>query len=676
MTGRLSAHRDGYGFVISEDEGQGDIYISPRGMADAMDGDRVMVQIVAMKADGRREGIITQVQERAHRQVVGRFERSRSPSGGFGFVIPQNPRIHHDVYVSPEMTLNAQEGDLVVAELLTYPTPQRNPQGKITRVLGVAGDPGIDTEMIMEEFSLPRVFPEECQAASEALPDRVDAYMLQGRRDLRKLKTVTIDGERARDFDDAISIQRLDPPVPTPAGGARFRLWVHIADVAHYVGWDTALDLEARKRGNSVYFPDRVVPMFPERLSNGICSLNPHEDRLTLTAEVLFDSHGTRLGYEVYESVIRSDERMTYTQVKEILTGESAEIQKRYATLLGDFKAMEELCEILRTRRMERGSIDFDLPEPEIILDLQGQTIQILKEERNLAHRIIEEFMLAANETVAQHLTELNVPMIYRTHEVPAPDKMMGLNALLEGFGLYLRGVAQIQPKTLQQVLEQVKGRPEEKLVNTVVLRSMKQARYSSTQAGHFGLAMDCYTHFTSPIRRYPDLAIHRLLKGSFNKGHGAPAPQKLTVLSEIARHSSERERIAMEAERKVVDIKKARYMADKVGQVYSGHISGVAPYGFFVELEEIFVEGLVPVAFLTDDHYLYREAQHSLVGAARRRTYRLGDRVQVKVEKVDLIRYQINLSVADIPTSTHAAVSRRQPGRPREARRSKRKKW
>jgi ribonuclease R len=284
--------------------------------------------------------------------------------------------------------------------------------------------------------------------------------------------------------------------------------------------------------------------------------------------------------------------------------------------------------------------------------------------------------MLAANETVAQHLTELNVPMIYRIHEVPAPDKMMGLNALLEGFGLYLRGVAQIQPKTLQQVLEQVKGRPEEKLVNTVVLRSMKQARYSSTQAGHFGLAMDCYTHFTSPIRRYPDLVIHRLLKGSFNKGPGAPAPKKLAVLSEIARHSSERERIAMEAERKVVDIKKARYMADKVGQVYSGHISGVASYGFFVELEEIFVEGLVPVAFLTDDHYLYREAQHSLVGAARRRTYRLGDRVQVKVEKVDLIRYQINLSVADIPSSTRAAVSRRQPGRPREARRSKRKKW
>ncbi|MCI0525878.1 MAG: ribonuclease R, partial [Nitrospira sp.] len=453
VTGILSAHRDGYGFVIPDGEGETDIYISPRGMGDAMDGDKVMVQVLAIKADGRREGMINEVLERAHRQVVGRFERSRSPSGGFGFVVPQNPRIHHDVYIAPELTLKAQVGDLVVAELLTYPTPQRNPEGRITRILGVAGDPGIDTEMIMEEFSLPRTFSEACQMATEALPERVMTDMIQGRRDLRSLKTVTIDGERARDFDDAISIERLDDSQSLASSRARFRLWVHIADVDHYVGWDTDLDLEARKRGNSVYFPDQVVPMFPERLSNGICSLNPHADRLTLTVEMLFDDRGTRLGYEIYESVIQSHERMTYTQVKEILTGESDEIQKRYVTLLKDFKAMEELCGILRTRRMERGSIDFDLPEPEIILDLQGQTTQILKEERNLAHRIIEEFMLAANETVAQHLTDLNVPMIYRIHEVPDPDKMMGLNALLEGFGLYLRGIAQIQPKTLQQVL-------------------------------------------------------------------------------------------------------------------------------------------------------------------------------------------------------------------------------
>jgi ribonuclease R len=669
VTGILSAHRDGYGFVIPEGEGEADIYISPRSMGNAMDGDRVKVQILAIKADGRREGVIGEVLDRAHRQVVGRFERGRSPAGGFGFVIPQNPRILHDVYIAPELTLKAQEGDLVVAELLTYPTPQRNPQGRITRILGVAGDPSIDTEMIMEEFSLPRIFSEECQMVAEALPERVVAPMIHGRRDLRELKTVTIDGERARDFDDAVSIERLAAPK-----GARFRLWVHIADVAHYVDWDTVLDMEARKRGNSVYFPDRVVPMFPERLSNGICSLNPHEDRLTLTVEMLFDRHGTRLGYEIYESVIRSHERMTYTQVKEILTGESAEIRERYATLLEDFKAMEELCEILRTRRMERGSIDFDLPEPEIILDLQGQTLQILKEERNLAHRIIEEFMLAANETVAQHLTDLNMPMIYRIHEVPDPDKMMGLNALLEGFGLYLRGIAKIQPKTLQQVLEQVKGRPEEKLVNTVVLRSMKQARYDTTQTGHFGLAMDCYTHFTSPIRRYPDLVIHRLVKDSLHH-RGTQSIKKVSTLLEIARHCSERERIAMEAERKVVDIKKARFMADKVGQIYSGHISGVLPYGFFVELDEIFVEGLVSISALTDDHYLYREAQHSLVGVGRRKTYRLGDPVQVKVEKVDLIRYQINLSLADLPSPGRLTGSGMRSDRSREARGLKRKK-
>jgi len=666
VTGTLSAHPDGYGFVIPDTEGETDIYISPHAMGDAMDGDRVRVQIQGIKANGRREGIITQILERAHHQVVGRFEGG----GGFGFVIPQNPKIHHDVYISPELTLSAQEGDLVVAELLTYPTPHRNPQGRITRILGVAGDPGIDTEMIIEEFSLPRTFPQECLVAAESLPERVDPSMIQGRRNLRGLKTVTIDGERARDFDDAISIEKLSHSHSLASGKARFRLWVHIADVAHYVHWDTALDLEARRRGNSVYFPDRVVPMFPERLSNGICSLNPHEDRLTLTVEMSFDDAGTRLGYEIYESVIRSQERMTYTQVKEILIGESPQLQKRYAPLVEDFKAMEELCEILHKRRMERGSIDFDLPEPEIILDLQGQTTQILKEERNIAHRIIEEFMLTANETVAQYLTDLNISMIYRIHEEPDPSKMMDLNALLEGFGLYVKGIGKVSPKTLQQILELVKGLSEEKLINTVLLRSMKQARYSSTHAGHFGLATDCYTHFTSPIRRYPDLVIHRLVKDVLENVHGAVAPKKVSDLAEIARHSSERERISMEAERKVVDIKKARFMADKIGEGFSGHISGVVPFGFFVELDEIFVEGLVPLTSLKDDYYLYREAQHGLMGVRRRRTYRLGDPVCVKVEKVDLIRYLIEFSIAGLPafreTGARRDVSKghRPPGR------------
>lgn len=644
LTGTLSAHPDGYGFVIPDVEEQPDIYISPRSMGDAMDGDRVQVQIRAIKSGGRREGIITQVLERAHHQVVGRFEQERIGKGGF--VIPQNPKLCHDVYIPAQETQEAKDGDLVVARLLTYPTPYRNPEGRIVRVLGVAGDPAIDTEMIIEEFSLPRSFSEPCLKASEAVPERVDSAVVRGRRDLRGLKTVTIDGERARDFDDAISIQKLNG---SPSGGPRFRLWVHISDVAHYVNWNSVLDLEARKRGTSVYFPDQVVPMFPERLSNGICSLNPHEDRLTLTVEMLFDADGMRLDYEIYESVIRSDERMTYTVVKEILTGGSTELLRRYAPLLEDFKAMEELCQILHRRRMDRGSIDFDLPEPEILIDLQGQITDILKEERNIAHRIIEEFMLAANETVAQHLTEHKIPMIYRVHEVPDPSKMMDFNALVEGFGLYVKGIAKVQPKSLQHILEQVKGRPEEKLINTVLLRSMKQARYSSTHAGHFGLAAEYYTHFTSPIRRYPDLVIHRLVKAWL---HGWGQSVEEAVLSEIARHASERERIAMEAERKVVDIKKSRFMADKIGQVYWGHISGVVPFGLFVELDEIFVEGLVPISSLTDDQYLYREAQHSLVGVRKRRAYRLGDPVQVRVDKVDLIRYQINLALADLPGS------------------------
>jgi len=379
VTGTLSAHPDGYGFVIPDTEGEADIYINPRSMANAMDGDRVTVQIMAIKANGRREGVITQILERAHRQVVGRFERGRAASGGFGFVIPQDHKIHHDVYIAPQQALDARDGDLVVAELLTYPTPQRNPTGKITRVLGVAGDAGIDTEMIIEEFSLPRAFPEECLIAAQDLPQRVDASMIRERRDLRTLKTVTIDGERAKDFDDAVSIERIVHSTTTAFGKARFRLWVHIADVAHYVDWGSILDLEARKRGNSIYFPDKVIPMFPERLSNGICSLNPHEDRLTLTVEMSFDAHGSRVDYQIYESVIRSDDRMTYTHVKEILLGNSTGLQRRYAPLLEDFNAMQDLCELLRRRRMERGSIDFDLPEPEIILDLQGQTTQILK---------------------------------------------------------------------------------------------------------------------------------------------------------------------------------------------------------------------------------------------------------------------------------------------------------
>jgi ribonuclease R len=395
---------------------------------------------------------------------------------------------------------------------------------------------------------------------------------------------------------------------------------------------------------------------------------------------MLFDARGTRLDYEIFESVIQSDERMTYTDVGGILEKDSPALCQRYSTLLEDFRAMKDLCEILRNRRMDRGSIDFDLPEPEIILDLQGQTTDILKEERNIAHRMIEEFMLAANETVAEYLTEQKVPMIYRIHEEPDSTKMLDLNELLGGFGLHLKGIAKVKPKTLQEVLEQVKGKPEEKLVNTVLLRSMKQARYSSAYAGHFGLAAEYYTHFTSPIRRYPDLIIHRLLKQTGisqlpeAKGRGRRKMSSEAVLSEIARHCSERERIAMEAERKVVDIKKARYMADKIGQVYAGHISGVLPFGFFVELDEIFVEGLVPIASITDDHYLFREAQHCFIGVRRRKTYRLGDPVRVRVDKVDVIRHRIDFSLAHLPVSSGVRVGKLASGQFKKAKGSKRR--
>ena len=507
VTGRLQCHSDGFGFVIPEAAGESDLFIGRRSMMEAMHGDRVVARIEATKPDGRREGRIIRVLERGMTRIVGRFESGRE----FGFIVPTEKRIGRDLYVSPDHDSGAKDGDLVVAEITSYPTPHRNPEGRIVQVLGQAGDPKIDTEMVIAEFGLPKEFPKEVLLESRAVPETVSADVIRPRRDLRDLNTVTIDGERARDFDDAISVLRLPHD--------QIRLWVHIADVGHYVPWDTPLDLEARRRATSVYFPDQVVPMFPERLSNGICSLNPKVDRLTLTAEMLFDSHGQRLEYDIYESVIRSNERMTYTAVKKILVDKDPELRRTYDYLLHDFELMEELCRRLMAVRAQNGSIDFDLPEPEIILDLQGRTTDIIREERHIAHRMIEEFMLSANRTVAEHMTELKIPFIYRIHDVPDPEKIHDFVQFIGSFGLRFAAAKsasdpdKIRPKAFQDVLDQVKGRPEDRLINHVLLRSMKQAKYSTGNIGHFGLAFEHYTHFTSPIRRYPDLIVHRLVK-------------------------------------------------------------------------------------------------------------------------------------------------------------------
>ena len=636
ITGVLQGHPDGYGFVKSDLEGEADLFIPKRNMMGAMHNDRVVARIESADRGGRLEGRIIRILERFHSRIVGRFERGKN----FGFVIPSDRKISHDIYIPPKLFNKAKDGDVVVAKIITYPQKTRNPEGEIIKVLGRSSTPGIDTGMIIEEYELPTEFPEDVITEAKALPGEVAESMLKERVDLRTLQTVTIDGERAKDFDDAVSIEKL------PDG--RFRLWVHIADVSYYVPWGSELDNESYNRGTSVYLPDRVIPMFPERLSNHICSLNPREDRLTLTAEMMFDGNGNRINYKIYESVINSNERMTYTAVKEILEDEDSKIISRYSDLIETFHLMRELCLKLRAKRMGRGSIDFDLPEPEIILDLQSKTINIVRSERNIAHQIIEEFMLAANETIAQHMGNKEIPFIYRVHESPDEDKIMEFNEFMEDLG-YKFKLNHQQPKTFQRLLNKLEGKSEETLINQLLLRSMKQARYSTENIGHFGLASEHYTHFTSPIRRYPDLIVHRLIK-EVSKNRRIKEERKSLLdakLKDIAKHSSERERLSMEAEREVVELKKLEFMQDKIGSEYDGVISGVVAFGFFVELEDILVEGLVRVTSMYDDFYRFEERQHRLAGDRTDKVYRLGDKVRVRVDKVDMEKRKIDFILA-----------------------------
>ena len=636
ITGVLQGHPDGYGFVKSDLEGEADLFVPKRNMMGAMHNDRVVARIESADRGGRLEGRIIRILERFHSRIVGRFERGKN----FGFVIPSDRKISHDIYISPKLFNKAKDGDVVVAKIITYPQKTRNPEGEIIKVLGRSSTPGIDTGMIIEEYELPTEFPEDVITEAKALPGEVAESMLKERVDLRTLQTVTIDGERAKDFDDAVSIERL------PDG--RFRLWVHIADVSYYVPWGSELDNESYNRGTSVYLPDRVIPMFPERLSNHICSLNPREDRLTLTAEMMFDGNGNRINYKIYESVINSNERMTYTAVKEILEDEDSKIISRYSDLIETFHLMRELCLKLRAKRMGRGSIDFDLPEPEIILDLQSKTINIVRSERNIAHQIIEEFMLAANETIARHMGNKEIPFIYRVHESPDEDKIMEFNEFMEDLG-YKFKLNHQQPKTFQRLLNKLEGKSEETLINQLLLRSMKQARYSTENIGHFGLASQHYTHFTSPIRRYPDLIVHRLIK-EVSKNRRVKEDRRSMLdakLKDIAKHSSERERLSMEAEREVVELKKLEFMQDKIGSEYDGVISGVVAFGFFVELEDILVEGLVRVTSMYDDFYRFEERQHRLAGDRTDKVYRLGDKVRVRVDKVDMEKRKIDFILA-----------------------------
>ncbi len=632
VVGRVKAHPEGYGFVIPEAEGEEDIFISPRNLKEAMHGDRVVARIESVRRKGR-EGSVIRILERKTRHVVGKFMRAKN----YSYVLPEDERILQEVFIPEGETKRARPNQIVVAEIIQYPTERTRPEGRITHILGYPGDPEIEPQIIIHKYDLPHRFTSAALKEAQSLPSTPLTQEYRKRVDLRALPTFTIDGENARDFDDAISIEREEE------GGVK--LYVSISDVSHYVEEGSALDDEAYLRGTSVYFPDRAVPMFPPELSNDICCLHPRVDRLTLTAEVRYDERGERKEVRFYPSVIRSNERLTYTGVRRILVDGETELREKFSLLLPSLDLMADLSQKLRQKRIARGAIDFDLPEPEVVLNLQGETEDIIRAERSLAHQIIEEFMIAANEAVAQFMEERGFPFIYRIHEPPKKEAVDEFRRFISHLGYRMRKESDPSAKEFQRVLSGVKGKPEERVVNEILLRSMKWAKYSAKNLGHFGLASDHYTHFTSPIRRYPDLIVHRLLKKALSK-------QDIQISEEYlagrADHLSNRERVAMEAEREILDRYRVRFMKDKIGDEFEGVISGVTAFGFFVELKDIFVEGLARVTSLHDDYYQYHEKKYCLVGERTHKTYRIGDEIRVRVERVDVERRHIDFGLIE----------------------------
>ncbi|MBP2650879.1 MAG: rnr [Firmicutes bacterium] len=627
LVGTMSASDKGYGFVLPKNQEEPDVYIPVDSMMSAMHGDSVVVRLHSRRsATGKaQEGEVIRIIHRANTTIVGSFENSRH----FAFVTPDENRIRQDIFIPKGEFNGAKNGSKVVVEITKWPEKKRNAEGKVIEVLGHKGDPGLEILSIIRRNNLSTSFPPEVEQAALKANTSISEEDLVGRRDLRHLPVVTIDSEDAKDLDDAVHVERLK--------NGRYSLGVHIADVSYYVRENTALDNEARERGTSVYLVDRVLPMLPQRLSNGICSLNAGEDRLTLSAQMEVDHQGKVLNYEIFPSVIRVHTRLSYNVVRGILVDNDAELKEKYQPLLEHINDMERLCHILRDRRMRRGAIDFDFPELKVKLDDNGKPIGIVKRVRSVAESIVEEFMLLANETVAEHIHTLAIPFVFRVHEEPEAEKMVKLDNLLHNFGQSLGKTEEVSPKALQKVLGLIAGRPEERIISTVMLRSLKQARYEAENLGHFGLAAPFYTHFTSPIRRYPDLIVHRILRETFMDGEvSAKRRQKLAaILPEIALHSSQRERAAAEAERETVDLKKVEYMAQFIGEEFDGNINGVTAFGLFVELENG-IEGLVHVSSMDDDYYCYAEEQYSLIGERSGKTYRLGDAVRVLLVKVN----------------------------------------
>jgi ribonuclease R len=639
LLGTYQGNPKGFGFLIQDNKELPDVYISLEDANGAMNGDRILVRPIrgTTVKDKSIEGEVVKILKRANEKVVGIFESSKH----FGFVVPDNKRIFHDIFIPKEEFNGAKTDHKVVVEITRWPEKRRNPEGRVVEVLGHKDDVGTDILSIIREYKLPERFPEEVIKEARSIPKEITEQDLGAREDLRNIKVVTIDSEDAKDLDDAISIKKTE--------NGTYKLGVHIADVSHYVKPNKAIDREAMERGCSVYLVDRVIPMLPHEISNGICSLNPREDRLTLSVFMEIDDKGRVINHRIARTVINTCERMTYTDLTRILVNKDRELMERYNYLIPEFHLMEELCQILRKRRMARGSIDFDLDEAKIKLDFKGRPIEVAKDKREISHHIIEEFMLICNETVAEYVYWTKMPFLYRVHEEPDTEKLLEFNDFIHNFGYRLKGVGgEIHPKTLQELLIKIRSTKEEGVISKVMLRSLQQARYSAENLGHFGLAARYYTHFTAPIRRYPDLQIHRIVKEVIKGTVEEKWIKKLKRnLPEIAEQSSKRERIAQEAERDTEELKKAEFMYDKVGQVYDGVISGVTSYGIYVELENT-VEGLVRVSTMDDDYYVYNEKHYCFIGDRTRKVYRLGDTVRVKVSRVDIAKREIDFLLVD----------------------------
>lgn len=626
VAGTFQGHPKGFGFLVLDEEGEKDIFIPASGVNGALHKDRVMCRITRpATAEKRAEAEVIEILRRGPESLVGTYQESQN----FGFVVPDDQKYARDIFIPKKFSKGAVTGHKVLVKITDWAEERRNPEGKIISILGHVNDPGVDILSIIYQYDLPREFPDAVMNEVEKIPDEVDEKDKRGRRDLRDVQMVTIDGEDAKDLDDAISIEKLE--------NGSYKLGVHIADVTHYVKEKSPLDEEAFERGTSVYLVDRVIPMIPHKLSNGICSLNAHVDRLALTCMMTIDKNGNVQSHEIMETVINIDERMTYTSVKKILIDEDEELKVRYKDLLPMFKTMEELAEILRKKRFKRGAIDFDFPETKVILDKDGVPIEMKPYDRNVATRIIEEFMLICNETIAEDYFWQEKPFVYRSHEDPDPEKILALTEFINNFGYHLKGnTAKIHPKDMQKIIDEVEGKPEESIISHLLLRSMKQARYTAECNGHFGLAARYYCHFTSPIRRYPDLQIHRIIK--YNLHHELKGKKEARLgenMPEVAKQCSLRERRAEEAERETIKLKKVEFMEQFVGKMFEGAITGTTSWGCYVELPNT-VEGLVHVNEMADDYYIYDEPGHRFIGERTKQIYRLGDKVFVQVLKTD----------------------------------------